>query len=387
MRIVFGFIVTTFLFLTPARVVEAADVLPAESSGVDKKSEKSAGSTTYFGFTPFPYDFSLEAVAKTREIIVPHSTLFALHYDDGVPWKECLAGAPLPQRIQRNWDNDMKSIPPGHVVYVAITPLDTDRENLAPATGEEEKMAMPKELRGVPLDSELVKKAYLDYARRAVRQFHPRYLNIGIETGQLMVRNFQRWPEFERLYEYVRTELKNEFSDVQIGISFGLGDLRSEKTAAAAKKLIAQSDYLGISFYPYGSPFDEKFGARPYRGEKPWVEPLTWLRTYADKPIAICETGFTTQDIEVSQYDLQMQGSLESQAAYTRELFEFAAQDKYLFVVWFLAIDYDKLYAKMPPGSEVMKLWRNIGFIDGELRPKPAWEIWKKGVAESRSPR
>jgi hypothetical protein len=53
-------------------------------------------------------------------------------------------------------------------------------------------------------------------------------------------------------------------------------------------------------------------------------------------------------------------------------------------VVWFLGIDYDKLYAKLPAGSKAMKLWRNIGFFDGELRPKPAWEIWKAGVEASR---
>ena len=32
----------------------------------------------------------------------------------------------------------------------------------------------------------------------------------------------------------------------------------------------------------------------------------------------------------------------------------------------------------MPAGSEVMQLWRNIGLLDGELRPKPAWEIWQR---------
>ena len=84
------------------------------------------------------------------------------------------------------------------------------------------------------------------------------------------------------------------------------------------------------------------------------------------------------------QFSLKMQGSPEAQAAYTQELFEIARRDRYAFVVWFLAIDYDKLYAKLPAGSEAMKLWRNIGFLDGELRPKPAWEIWKAGVEASR---
>ena len=64
--------------------------------------------------------------------------------------------------------------------------------------------------------------------------------------------------------------------------------------------------------------------------------------------------------------------------------FEIAHGDRYAFVVWFLAIDYDKLYAKMPPGSEVMQLWRNIGLLDGELQPKPAWPIWQAEVGKTR---
>ena len=270
------------------------------------------------------------------------------------------------------------------MVYLALAPLDKDRKSLAPATGEKDREAMPEELRGVPLDDASVKKAYLNYARRAVKQFRPRYLNLGIEAGQMMSRDFPRWPEFEHLYEHVRGAIKTEYPDLQIGISFGLGDLRARKEAEAARRLIAQSDYVGISFYPYASSFDEKFGAPPYRGDKPWREPLAWLRAYTDKPLAICETGFTTQDIEIPQFGLKMQGSPDAQAAYTRELFEIARRDRYAFVVWFLAIDYDKLYAKLPAGSDAMKLWRNIGFLDGELRPKPAWEIWNAGVEASR---
>ncbi len=339
---------------------------------------------TLYGFTSFPYDFTLEAVVKTRETILPHSTLYALDFDNGIPWKEALTNAPFPARVQREWDDNANGIPKDHVVYLGLAPLDKDRKSLAPATGEQERIAMPKELKDAPLDSDAVKKAYLNYARRAVNQFHPRFLNLGIEAGQMMSRDFGRWPQFEHLYEHVRSALKKEFPEMQIGISFGLGDLRSSHEAKAAKTVIAASDYVGLSFYPYASSFDEKFGAPPYRGDKPWREPLAWIRAYTDKPIALCETGFTSQDISVPQFALNMKGSLEAQADFTRELFEIAHHDRYAFVIWFLAIDYDALYTKMPAGSDAMKLWKNIGFIDGNFHAKPAWEIWKKGVEASK---
>ena len=308
--------------VAPNFLSQAAEIYPVRMEDAAANAKTSGVTATFFGFTPFPYDFTMEAVAKTHETIVPHSTLYALHYDNGVPWKEALADTAFPVRVQQEWDANAKAIPEGHVVYVGLAPLDKDRKSLAPATGEKDRVPMPEELRGVPLDDANVKKAYLNYARRAVKQFRPRYLNLGIEAGQIMSRDFTRWPQFERLYEHVRAALKEEFPDVQIGISFGLGGLRAAKEAEAAKALIARSDYVGVSFYPYGSPFDEKFGAPPYGGEKPWREPLAWLRAYTDKPLAICETGYTTQDIDVPQFGLKMQGSPAAQTEYVRELFE-----------------------------------------------------------------
>ena len=267
-----------------------------------------------------------------------------------------------------------------------VAPLDTDRKSLAPAAGETGRLPMPEELRGARLDDPRVETAYLHYARRAVRQFHPRYLNLGIEAGEILSRDFSRWPQFEHLYAFVRAALKKDDPAVQIGISFGLGDLRAAPEAEAAKALIQNSDYVGLSFYPYASGFDEKFGAPPYGGGmEAWRKPLAWIRAYTDKPIALCETGYTTQDIHLPAFHLDLQGDKDLQAAYVKDLFEISRRDRYAFVIWFLTIDYDKLYAKIGAGNDAMLLWRNIGLLDGDAHPKPAWEVWKQGVAASRT--
>jgi hypothetical protein len=340
----------------------------------------------YFGFTPFPYDFSLEAVVKTRQIVVANSTIYALHFDDGIPWKEALADERWPGRVQKEWDDQARAIPPDHKIYLGLAPLATDRKTLAPATGEQKRLPTPSELLNVPLDDPHVEKAYLNYARRAVRQFKPDILNLGIEAGGILMRDTERWRQFERLYDHVRLALKRQYPNLQIGISFSLGHLRVNANANIAKSLIAKSDYLGLSFYPSASAFDEKFGLPPLdSGKDAWRKPLAWVRAYTDKPIALCETGYTTQDTNIPQFDLHMKGDEQLQAEYVRDLFEIARRDRYVFVIWFLAIDYDKLYARMPPGSEVMQLWRNIGLLDGQLRPKPAWPIWQAGVRETSS--
>jgi hypothetical protein len=174
-----GIVVLLETALGPSTVGQRSQAL-AEGNGKEPVVAK-----TLFGFTPFPYDQTLEALAKTHQIVTANSTIYALHYDDGIPWKEALADAPFPKRVQRSWDDQARSIPKGHKVYLGLAPLDKDRRSLAPARGEQDGAATPMELRSARLDDSKVKQAYLSYARRAVKQFRPDFLNLGIEADRL----------------------------------------------------------------------------------------------------------------------------------------------------------------------------------------------------------
>ncbi len=126
-------------------------------------------------------------------------------------------------------------------------------------------------------------------------------------------------------------------------------------------------------------PLEKRWAVRPYpRRPTSGGSPLQWVKKYTDKPIAICETGYSTRDISISAYKLEMEGSEKLQKAYVEDLGKIAERDDYLFVVWFLAIDYDELYKKIPEGDGSNKIWRNIGFLDGKLRPKPGWKSWQR---------
>jgi hypothetical protein len=368
-------------------IAVSTTLLPGRLRAATADAVDVPASRTYFGFTAFPYDMTIEAFLKTHQTVVDNSTVYALHFDDGIPWKELLADAPFPKHFQKDWDDAAHGIPKGMKVYVGLAPLDKDRHSLAPATGDAKRLPMPAELRSAPLDDPKLEAAYLAYARRAVQLFKPDFLNIGIESGSpMMLRDPPRWKQFEALYDHVRTAIKLEFPRVQVGISFNLGCLRGDAESRAAKSLVEKSDYIGLSFYPSASSFDEQYGAKPYgAGANAWRDPLAWVRAYTTKPIALSETGYTTRDLTLKAFHIDIKGGAVLQAEYVKDLFALAKQDHYAFVIWFLPIDYDKLYAKMPPGSDVMKLWENIGLIDGDLKPKPSWEIWKAGLAASRN--
>ncbi len=338
-----------------------------------------ASAPPYFGFTPFPYDLTTEAQDKVYNLIAENSNLFALHLDNGIPWQESIDNRPFPGKIQNEWDEWRKRIPKGHPVYLGLAPLGKDRKTLAPARGERDGLQLPAKLSKAPLDDPRVKEAYLNYARRAVQFFRPKYLNLGIEAGELASRDPARWPQFEGLFNYVASALRREYPDVKIGISFGLQSLRKPPVAEKARKLLKGCDYVGLSFYPHMSGFGEKFGDPPLgNGANSWREPLEWVKNFAGKkPTAITETGYSTQNVRIPRFKLDLKGDGNLQTQYVKDLLGYAKRDHYLFVVWFLVVDYDQLYKKLPK-DEANLLWRNIGLIDSDLKPKPAWREWSR---------
>lgn len=337
-----------------------------------------------FGFTPFPYDATAAALARTQEILRDGAAIHAIHLDDGIPWAELLDAQALPKRVQREWDDQARAVPAGRPVYLALAPLAKDRTSLAPGKGEQDFMALPWRLKFAALDDARVKSAYLEYARRAVAQFRPAYLNLGIEAGELAARDPKRWPQFEALYRHVAGALKREYPQLKIGISFGLQGLRKPETAQRVQALVEASDYIGLSFYPHASAFGERFGDPALgAGAQAWREPLEWVRTFTRKPIAICETGYLSRPVTLPSLQLHLNGDLALQARYVRELTQYAERDDYLFVIWFLAVDYDRLYERMggaSPANEINLLWRNIGLWNGDVTPKPAWQEWQRAL-------
>lgn len=338
--------------------------------------------TPYFGFTPFPYDLTSESLDTTYNIVLPNSTMLGLHLDDGIPWDEALTNAPYPAKVQNEWQGWSMHIVPPKAIYLGLAPLEKDRVSLTHATGDN-----ADEWANLPFNDQRVKTAYLNYAKRAVTLFKPNYLNLGIEAGELALRKPERWPSFVELYDFVRTALKAEYPNLNIGISFGLQSLMKPDVAKLVKPLVDNSDYLCLSFYPNMSAFNEKFGAPALpSGNNAWLEPMKWVRAYTDKPIAFCETGYSTAPVSVKAYGLQFSGDAVSQAAYLRDLIDTAQKENYAFVIWYLAIDYDKLYARLSDPTGVNQIWRNIGLLDGELKPKPAWALWQAAVLENKNP-
>jgi hypothetical protein len=335
-----------------------------------------------YGFTAFPYDLTLEAIDRVHEIILPNSSLYAIHRDDNcVPWAEALSGKNFPEWLEADWANIKSRIPYGMPISLHLTPTQNDRRTMAHQCGsaEGEVRDMPSVLDGKAYNDPQVMAAYLNYARRAAEVFEPTFLTLGIEMSELSLSHPDEWEPFVELMTATLEGLRASHPEIKLGVEFVLQSLLLPRVAEQVKPLIEHLDFLGISFYPYGSEFGEFYGAPALSGPPAqWREPLEWLRSYTDKPIAIVEAGYTTKNREV--LGVRFPGNEALQEAFLKDLIVFAKEDTYLFVIWFVLVDYEKLLGKLPntANTEAAKIWVNAGLFDSNLNPKPAWAAWQE---------
>ena len=125
----------------------------------------------YMGLTPFPYDISgVDKVEYVYDRIQTDADLMAHHFDNGIPWDDALADTyPYTTKIMEDWAFRKSHVPAGHKLYVAINPINSMRNGLAPfwnETGDNQPLTAP--WNGYAFDNADVKTAYLNYCRRII---------------------------------------------------------------------------------------------------------------------------------------------------------------------------------------------------------------------------
>lgn len=330
---------------------------------------------TKISISPFPYDLSPNANQQVKKIIGPNRTMNSAVLNNGVPWQEALDGSPYPNDVMNEWKTKRDSMTPGLPVYLALQPLQNDHIKWANDHGGKAAPSWVSSARGA--DPKIL-AAYRNHVLRAIDYFKPDYLNLGVECGDQAAKKPDQWPSFVALYNDTKAAVKQRNPGIKVGLSWGLPLLMKQGVLQRCDALIANSDYVGISFYPYLGQFYSKLGGVSVPSSAPaqWREPYKWLRSNVRKPIAICETGYLSTNASVGQWGIKMQGSPELQSLYVEDLAQIAKRDGYLFVMFFLSVDYDVLAGKL--GIDFMKFWEHSGFFDKNLKPKPAWDAYQR---------
>jgi hypothetical protein len=342
-----------------------------------------AAAETLWGFTNFPHDLTAESTSQVHALTVPRSNLYAQHMDQCVPWVEVLSGAAFPAWLR----NDLAEIrayrQPHQAMYVAVTPTQNDRHTLAEACGAKEGATrrLPAELRGRTMDDPVVIAAYLAYVRGIADALSPRYMNIGIEMSELALRYPDDWPAFATLFRQTVDGMHASHPGIKVGMELVLQSIMAPRVGNMVRADAEYGDWIGISFYPYGGAFGELFGA-PRLSPPPaeWRDPFAFLASWTSQPIAIAETGYATATARVNEAGgIDFPGTPDLQRAFLRDVVAEARARRWLFVVWFVPVDYTRLYDRMAAsgeGAEWMKIWMHTGLFDASLAPKPALSDW-----------
>ncbi len=323
------------------------------------------------GFTPFPWDFSIEAVVETNQAIREHGDIVSLHFDGGVPWPEALEDRPFHPKMQEDWKGK-RDVAKGKKVFLSVTPINNMRNAMAKYRGKEENMPMPEAFQNKEFNDPIIKKAYLNYCRKALEFFQPDYFAIGIEVNEIFHNARASWPAYVELHKETYAVLKKDHPDLPIFTTMTLHNLRNagwndlKEQQEAMKAFLPENDLLGVSYYPFMAGHSE----RPQ-------EHFDWIRAFTDKTIAITETGYPAEKLTLETYNVTLHGSPEKQQAYFEILLERAQKDQYRFVIAFLYRDYDALWEKIKSFSpEAFKVWKDCGMLDEAGKPRPALNVW-----------
>ncbi len=359
-----------------AASLAAAITVAGCSSDAESPQEVPASRSFAMAFTPWPYDATLDAVTFTYTQALAHGDWIAHHLDQGVPWEEAFQGTAYSQAVEDELATRVANTPVGTPVYLAITPLNFGRDGLAlnwGQTGSEPLMA-PWDTR--TFDAPEVVAAFSNYALDLVQRFQPACLNFAIEVSELAINDPVAFQEFVTFETAVVANIRAQVPDLPLMISIALkspNSTASQTIATAMPAAIAPLDWLGVSVYPYAF-FEHADKGDPATLPEDW---LSQVEELADgRPVAITETGWIAEDLDIPSLSLNVSSDAAKQAAFVAELFrESQALDARL-ITWFTVADFDDLWNGALGQDPLAQIWRDTGLFDGVQQPRAALEVW-----------
>ncbi len=338
------------------------------------------------GFTPFPYDVTVEAVMYTYERLAADADLTVQHFDNGVPWTEALANQPYNPQLMEDWSWRRTLTPADQSLLVTVTPLAFLRDGLAAYHGETDNMPVPAPFDTYPLDHPDVIAAYIQYCDTIIEYFQPDYFMFGIEVNLLMKSAPQLWDSYMVLHRAVYTHLKERYPDLPafvsltgIDVAEGYTDANHADQLRVLDDLHDYTDLIGWSIYPYFTNYLTT--AIP-------TDLFNDLAALTDKPQAVTETGYPAQDFAINFAGVRLEFDTDptKQALWMQYLLASAQEHDLEFVVNFVLRDYDAVWRWLGSREELEIAWRDTGLYDEDGGERPALAVWREWLARPFAP-
>lgn len=341
-------------------------------------TNESNGETRPFrmGFTPWPYDDSVDAVNFIYSQIFTHGDIVAHHLDAGIPWQEALDGLPYPAEVEAEINDRVQRTPASVPVYLAISPFNSERNNLAGYWGPGTQQPLPGDWATYDFDSPQVIQAYTNFAVDMINRFDPDYFNLGIEASELAINDLSKYQRFLTFLEQVCSSLRLNFPELELMISVALkapGSNAADTINAYLPQAVQYIDVVGVSVYPYIF-FDHEDKGDPANLPENW---LSQIQTVAgNKPVAIAETGWAAELVNIPAFGVNVPVDSADQNHYVKELFKEATALRVSFIIWFSLVDFDLLWNDALGQDPLARIWRDTGLYDENLNARSAQQTW-----------
>jgi hypothetical protein len=341
----------------------------------------------YMGFTPLPYESSVDAANYTYHTLRENADIINHQFDNGVPWLEALTGEAFSDEIMNDWTFRKNQTNASQKIYISVSPINFSRTGLASYRSAQNNLPLPAPWDTYHFNSDEVKTAYLNYCKRIIDFFNPDYFNMAIEANLLYVNKPAVWSEYVEFHQYIYRELKQKYPQLAVFCSVSgahlLKDLISNndhvQQRLAVLQLLEYSDLYSVSFYPCLT----SLLANPYP-----VNTFDDLFNISDKPLAIAETGYAARPFKIHTRtgSVTIETNADKQEKYIRDLLNACLKRKAIFVINFAVRDYAKLWEQTDSSADVNTGWRDTGIVDEKGTPRKAYVTWKEFLIRKYTP-
>lgn len=357
-------------------------------SGNDGSGGPDAATDTrpyYLGFTPWPYAATTNAVSDTYNRIQNHGDIVAHHLMDGIPWDAAYNETALPAGVESDISGRLGSTRDGQAIYLAVDAINGARNGLAndwTDAGSQPRSA-PWDTRGFA-DPEVI-AAYSNFALDMIERFDPAYFNYASEISELVLNDPDQFDDFVTFAQGVAANIRDDHPDLPLLVSVALkspGSDEAGEIVAEFDRLLPYIDIVGISVYPYAF-FGHASAGNPASLPDNWLSQIEALA--GTKPVAITETGWIAEDLDIAGFGLSVDGSPARQSAYVETLLAEAEALEAEFIIWFSVVDYDTLWEDDLGMDDVAKIWKDTGLYDESLTARPALNAWDAALNLDRA--
>ena len=337
--------------------------------------------TFALGFTDFPHGNSLAAVLAAWSVIGQDADMASIHFDDGVPWPEALAGSPYNSNFTAELDAKAAAIPSGHLTYLSVTPMSFMRDSLAAYRGTTGGMDLPAPWDAYSFDNQDVIDAYINHCENMIDIFDPDFMTYTIEANILADKAPSAWPAYVTLVQNVYPALKSShpYLPLIITLQADFYHAASSTQDVYISQILPYTDYISVSTYTFTN------------GYTPVTLPSDWFSVMSDlspgKPFAVGETSWPAETL-TAPYPIDIPATEQDQAEYVARLLADADDLDAKFVSWFFTRDFDDFWEsdlQYLPEAPLVRIWKDTGLCDGQGNPRPGLDVWREHLNRRRT--